>query len=470
MTEKRDLIVLGSGPGGYVAALRAAHLGLRVTVVERDPLPGGTCLHRGCIPTKALLHTAETLETIRDAARFGVEVAAATLDLEATRSYKEKVVNTNARGVAHLLKAAGIETVTGTGRLGGPGVIVVAGEEGEVRLETERVLLATGSTPQHLALAPVDGVRILDSDSLLELKRIPTSIAILGAGAVGVEFACILQSFGSEVTLIEMLPRVLPNEDEEVSKALEKALRKKGIRVLVDTRAEAVTAPAGGELADQRVQIRLDQDGSQASISVDSLLVAVGRRPCTDSIGLDTVGIETDRGFVPVDGRMRTAVEGIWAIGDLVATPQLAHVASAEGIVAAEDMAGLEPTAIDYNLVPSCTYSEPQVASIGLTEAAARQRNEAVEVGRFNFAASGKAAILGRREGFVKIIRSVPHDEILGVHIIGPQATELIAEAGVAMRLESTTEELFRTMHAHPTLSEAVMEAARSASGAAIHG
>ncbi len=466
MAEKRDLVVIGSGPGGYVAAIRAAQLGLKVAVVEKDPAFGGTCLHRGCIPTKALLHTAGLLDGIRGSEGFGVKVAGAELDLEKTHAYKDGVVSKNARGIEYLFKKNGIEGIHGRGRLAGPNEVLVEPAEGEgesTSLTTRFVLVATGSVPREVQVAPTDGEAVLNSDHALAIPKVPGSIVVVGAGAVGCEFASLFASFGSEVTLVEMLPRLLPLEDEEVSKELARAFKKRGIKTLVDTKLGGVERGADG------LRIALESGNMAEKLSAEKLLVAIGRAPVTEGIGLGELGIELDRGYVPVDGTMRTSSPSVYAIGDVVRTPWLAHVASAEGILAVEHMAGLEVRPIDYDKVPSVTYCEPEVGSVGLTEAEARERGYEVAVGKFPFSALGKAAIVGKTGGFVKVVRETTYDELLGVHIIGPHATDLIAEACVALRIESTTEELFRTIHAHPTLSEGLAEAAHAASGHAIH-
>jgi dihydrolipoamide dehydrogenase len=459
MPEPRDLVVIGSGPGGYVAAIRAAQLGLAVTVVEKDALLGGTCLHRGCIPTKALLHTADLLEEARHGAELGVGCAEPTLDLVRAHQHKQKVVKKNAKGIESLFRKNRIEVVPGRGRLDGPRRVVVEGASGERAIDARHLLLATGSAVRGLPFLPFDGARVLSSDHILELATVPSRLAILGAGAVGVEFASMFATFGSKVTLIEMLPRVLPLEDEEISAALEKALAKRGIEILTSTAASGARVGADG------VTLELPSRSLQADVT----LVAVGRRPVTEELGLEAAGVELERGFVKVDRFMRTAASEVYAIGDVVATPQLAHLASAEGILAVEHMAGREPRPIDYDQVPSCTYCDPEVASIGLTEAKARERGHDVATGKFPFSASGKAAILGRADGFVKVVRETRYDQLLGVHVIGPRATELIGEAGIALRLEATTEDLERAIHPHPTLSEAMMEAARVAAGRGLH-
>jgi dihydrolipoamide dehydrogenase len=460
----RDLIIIGSGPGGYVAGIRAGQLGLKVAVVEKDPKFGGTCLHRGCIPTKALLHTAEVLEQARHAEDFGVLLADPRLDMLKAQVYKRKVVDKNAKGVEFLFKKNKVEGLTGTARLVGPHAVEIESGGKTSTMTARNVMIATGSVPREIPIAPSNGTTILNSDHILDLERVPASLVVLGAGAVGTEFASIFASFGSKVTLVEMLPRILPIEDEEVSAELERALRKRGIDVLAGTSMTKVEPQANG------VRVTLDKGGKLSTIDAEVLLVAVGRKPVTEGLGFEAQGVALERGYVKVNEWMQSSVPHVYAIGDVVPTPWLAHVASAEGILAVEHMAAYEGARpVNYDLVPSCTYCEPEVGSVGLTEAKAKERGYDVQVGKFPFSALGKASIVGKTTGFVKIVREKKYDEVLGVHIIGPHATDLIAEACVALRLESTTEELFRTMHAHPTLSEAVAEAAHAAWGHAIH-
>jgi len=464
--EDFDLIIIGSGPGGYVAGIRAGQLGLKVAVVEKDPKLGGTCLHRGCIPTKALLHTASLLDEIRGVAEHGIQVAAPTLDIARAHERKRKVVDKNARGIESLFKKYKVTgMLQGTGRLVAPHQVEVDGKDGKRVLTTRFVMIATGSVPRDVPIAPADGERVLNSDHVLLLERVPKSIAVLGAGAVGTEFASLYASFGSEVTLIEMLPRVLPIEDEEVSAELERALRKRKIKVLTGARL------TGAERTDAGVRLTVERQGKETPETIDAelLLSAVGRSPVTAGVGLEQLGIELERGYVKVNPLMQTNLPHVYAIGDVVNTPWLAHVASAEGILAVEHMAGQPVRPLNYDHVPSCTYCDPEVGSVGLSEARARERGYDVAVGKFPFTALGKATILGHTGGFVKVVRETKYDELLGVHIIGASATDLIAEACAALRLEATDEELLRTIHAHPTLSEAVGEAAHAAHGHAIH-
>jgi dihydrolipoamide dehydrogenase len=458
-----DLTVIGSGPGGYVGAIRAAQLGLKTACVEMAPLLGGTCLIWGCIPTKALLHTAEVLETSRHAGDFGVVVAPGAVDVPAMQKYKDKVVLANAKGVEYLFKKNGVTLVRGRGTLLGNGKIQV--EEGGAKrvLESKSIVLATGSAIRGLPGVEFDGTRIINSDHALSLPKIPASMIVLGAGAVGVEFASIYASFGARVTVVELLPRLIPIEDAALGAELEKAFKKRGIGVHTGTKVEKVVQ--GKDV----VTVTASKDGKPVELQADVLLVAVGRRPLTENLGLDAAGVKVDRGFVEVDGMMRTSAAGVYAIGDIVKTQALAHVASHEGIVAAEHAAGGHPHAINYDRIPSCTYCDPEVASIGLTEEEAKKRGYDVKVGQFPFSAIGKARILGDSRGFVRIVSESKYDEILGIHIIGPHATELISEATAALNLEATTASLIEAVHAHPTLSEAMGEAALAVHGRAIH-
>jgi len=460
-----DLTIIGSGPGGYVAAVRAGQLGLKTAVVEMEKQPGGTCLHRGCIPTKALLHAAEVLDTAGHASRFGVEIASAELNVDAVHKYKTRVVQSNAKGVEYLFKKNKVTMLHGRGRLSGPGKVEVTPADGDPYIvETKTTVLATGSRIRGLPGIEFDGKKVIDSDDALSLKTVPASMIVLGAGAVGVEFASIYRSFGAEVTVVELLPRLVPVEDEALGAELAKAFKHRGIATHTGTEVKEVTTSGKG------VKVRAEKAGKSIDLEAEVLLVAVGRGPVTDDLGLDSTGVKLDkRGFVEVDEMMRTGEPGVYAIGDILPTQALAHVASHEGILAVEHAAGQSPHPINYDRVPSCTYCQPEIASIGLSEQAARDRGYDVRVGQFPFAAVGKAKILDDTRGFVKIVAEKKYDEVLGVHIIGPHATELISEATAALNLEATTESIFQAIHAHPTLAEAMGEAALAVHERAIH-
>ncbi len=461
MSDSRifDLAVLGGGPGGYVAAIRAAQLGLEVAVVEKDPKLGGTCLHRGCIPTKALLHYSDFYHQTTHCERFGVVVEKVRLEMDKLHQSKNKVVKQMAAGLDGLMKKNAITVVSGRGKLTAPTTIEV--DTGQT-VQAKAVILATGSIPVRLPLAEVDGEKVFTSDEILHYGRVPKSLIVLGAGAVGLEFACIYNDLGAKVEVVEMLDRPLPLEDEDVSKELAKAYKKKGIAIHTSTRVEKV------EVTKKGVKLEASGAGPQ-ELEAEILLMAVGRSPVLQNLGLEELGVERDGRFLKVDSHYRTSAPNLYAIGDIVPGPQLAHVASAEGIVAAETVAGVETRPLDYQKIPSATYCKPEVASVGLTEKQAREAGHSVRVGSFPWAALGKASIIGETEGLVKVVAEEEYGEILGVHIIGPHATDLIAEACVAVACEATVEELFRTVHAHPTLSEALPEAAHGVFGHPIH-
>jgi dihydrolipoamide dehydrogenase len=460
-----DVAIIGSGPGGYVAAIRAAQLGMSILIVERESKLGGVCTLRGCIPTKALLHTADVLEEARHGAEVGVAAREVRLDFPAAMKHKEKVVRQSTNGVTYLMKKNKVDVATGFGRIAGPGKVSVAGPDGaETVYSAKNVLIATGSTPRSLPGIEIDHKGVLSSDSILELAEVPKSLVVIGSGAVGVEFASMFSRFGAKTTVVEILPRIVPLEDEEVSRELAASFKRQGIAVYVDTKVERVTrSDAGVEV------IARSSTGKTETFRAEKILLAVGRKPLSEGIGLEALGVATDRGYIQIDRWMQTNVPRVYAIGDVVPTAWLAHVASAEGVVAVEHMAKGETRPLNYDQVPGCTYCAPEVASIGLTEAAARERGYEVAVGKFPFSANGKARVINETAGFVKIVAEKKYDEVLGVHIVGPKATELIAEAGAALKLEATSEELVRTIHAHPTLSEAVCEAAEAVGGHAIH-
>jgi dihydrolipoamide dehydrogenase len=464
-----DIAVIGAGPGGYVAAIKAGQLGMKVACIEKDERLGGTCLLRGCIPTKAVLESAHLYEAAREGAEFGVIADNVRLDFPGVKRRKDRVVEKHAKGVEFLFRKNNVAWVKGTARIEGEGRLSVKGADGAVsELRAKAVLLATGSAPRLIPGVSLDGKRVVTSDELLEFTEAPRSLIVIGAGAVGVEFASAYRRFGSEVTVVEMLPRLVPVEDEQVSEELERAFRKRKIKSWTGTKVESVSTTGEG------VSLAVSKGDKHETLAAETLLVATGRRPVTEGLGLEKTRAKVDRGYVFVNAQMRTAEPWLYAIGDIVALegrphPQLAHLASMEGQVAVEAIAGKNPAPVNYDQIPGCTYCEPEIASVGLSEKAAKERGHEVKVGVFPFSANGKATILAAGEGFVKIVADARYDEVLGVHMIGPRVTELIAEAGAAMRLETTSEELFKTIHAHPTLSEAVAEAAHAVRGKAIH-
>jgi len=465
-----DVVIIGAGTGGYVAAIRCAQLGKKVAVVEKQKSLGGTCLIWGCIPTKALLEHAHALKVIRDAKEWGVTIpsAAPAIDMNQVQSRKDRIVNGLTRGVEFLFKKNKIDWIKGTARLAGKGKVEIV--EGEKQtLEAKEIVIATGSSARSVPGIEIDHARIITSDEAIGLKEVPKTLVIMGSGAVGVEFASIYRRFGSEVTVIELLPRLVPLEDEAISAELEKSFKKQGIKSLTGTKVTKAVAGAGG--VDIEAQT---PDGQSQKLKADLLLVATGRGPVTTGLGAEQAGIAMEKGYIKVDDLYRTSVPNISAIGDVItlgtgAHPQLAHVSSAEGILVAERLAGQDVRPINYDHVPSCTYCDPEIGSVGLTEAEARQKGYDVRVGSFPFGVLGRAKMAGEGEGFVKIVADKKYDEILGVHMIGPRSTELVAEAVLALRLECTVEELIKTIHAHPTFSEAVGEAAHATHGAAIH-
>ena len=464
-----DVTVIGSGPGGYVAAIRAAQIGLKTAVVERDPAGcGGTCLLRGCIPTKALLHTADLYEDFKNRREFGIVADNVGLDFGVVMSRKDRIVSRLSKGIeTYLFKKNGITLFRGQGRLAGAKTVVVKGEKEETKVQTKNVILATGSRPKTLPGIAPDGRAIVTSDEILQIRELPKSLIVIGAGAVGIEFASLFARFGSTVTVIEMLPRILPLEDEEISAEAGKALAKQ-MTIHTGARTEAALRTSNGIEVGFRTTT-----GEAKTITADMLLLAVGRGPVTDGLNLESTRVQLDRGWIRVDERMATSEPGLFAIGDVVsigerAHPQLAHVASAEGIGVVERLAGRPTEPVNYDRVPSATYCRPETAGVGLTEAEAKKRGHDVRIGRFSFGNLAKPRILGHPEGLVKVVSDARYDELLGVHIVGPHATDLIAEASVALRLEATTEEIVRTIHAHPTLPEALMQAAEAVHGHAI--
>jgi dihydrolipoamide dehydrogenase len=464
-----DVAVIGSGPAGYTAAIRAGQYGLKTALIEKDPYLGGTCLHVGCIPTKALLFNAELWDHLKDAKEFGIEgVDARKLNWGAVQDRKSKIVAKHAKGLEFLMRKNKVETVKGFGSITGPAqngvhTIELKNEGKASQLKTKNVLLATGSEARMIPGLEA-GDRILTNIEILKLGTVPKSLVIVGAGAVGVEFASIFRSFDCEVTLIEMLPRMVPLEDEDVSKELARVYRKRGITFHTGAKVDKVEKTKSG------IAVTFSADGKQQKIDAEKILIAVGRKPNTENIGIEKTKIQSERGFLKTNEWMQTAEPGIYAIGDIVlGTPQLAHVGGMEGIVAVAKIAGKQDKPIDLLRIPNVTYCHPEIGSVGLTEAKAREQGHNLKIGKFPFTANSRASIVGEHEGFIKIVSDAKYGEILGVHIIGPQATELIAEAVTAMELEATVEDLMWTIHAHPTLAEAMLDASNSVYGLAIN-
>ena len=461
-----DLAILGSGPGGYVASIRSAQLGMKTAIIEAENHFGGTCLHWGCIPTKSLLFNAEVLGYFQNGREYGAPLRPLALDWDAVQQRKNKIVRKLSQGIEFLLKKNKVDVIQGYGRLAGNGRIKISGPKAKHGLiESRNIVLATGSEAKQVPGLDPDKNSILTNKEILGRERVPESLVVMGAGAVGVEFASIFRRLGTRVTLIEMLPRVLPNEDEEVSAEIERCLSKQGIAI--HTQAVVQSAAKAGRGA--RI-VFTSSSGEVHRCDAEALLVAIGRTPNTGDIGLENTRIKPDRGFIPVDEHMQTQEPGTSAIGDIVAeSPLLAHVGEMEGIVAVTYAAGQPAEPINYRQVPNCIYSEPEVASVGLTQEQALEEGYKIRIGKVPFSANSKAAILGARDGFVKIVSEEQYGEILGVHMIGPRVTEMIAEAVVAMRLEATVEDLAHAIHPHPTLTEALMEAAHAAHDRAIH-
>lgn len=462
-----DVAVIGSGPGGYTAAIRAGQLGLKACVIEKNERLGGTCLQVGCIPTKALLFNAEIYDHLKSGKEFGIEgTDAAKLNWGTIQDRKNKIVLKHTKGLEFLMRKNKVTVVKGRGRLTGPrtaGVLTVE-VEGGASIQAKNVILATGSEAKMLpGLEPGD--KILSNIEILDLKAIPKSLVVVGAGAVGVEFASIYKSFDCDVTIIEMLPRLVPLEDEEISKELTRAFGKRGIKSFTGTKVEKIEKTKSG------ISLTFTPpDGKQQKLEAEKILIAVGRAPQTANVGLEKTKIKTDRGFVHTNEWMETGEPGVFAVGDIIAGfPQLAHVAFMQGMVAVAHIAGKPARPLNRNRIPNCTYCEPQISSVGMSETAARQAGRDVKIGKFPFSANSKASIVGSHEGFVKVVADAKYGEILGVHIIGPQATEMIAEAVAAMDTEATVEDLMFTIHPHPTLSEAMFDGIENVYGLSIN-
>ncbi|MES0339661.1 MAG: dihydrolipoyl dehydrogenase [Anaerolineales bacterium] len=464
MTEY-DVIVIGAGPGGYVCAIRAAQLGKKTAIIEREFL-GGVCLNIGCIPSKALLKNAEVAHTLRERGNeFGFKVDGLTLDYSAAVKRSRRVSGRLVKGVGFLMKKNGVDVHMGRAAFTGPKTITVKNEDGETTtLTATDIVLATGATPMVIPGMEADGDRVLSYRDAILQEHLPESVVIIGAGAIGLEFATIWSAYGVDVTLVEMLPRIAPLEDEEVSQELTKAFSKRGIKVLAGTKVEGI------ERLKTKVKVTVSGADGEQTLEAEQALLAMGFRPNTKNLELKTAGVKLDeRGFPEIDERMATPTAGIWAIGDVTGKLMLAHVASAMGIICAENIAGVDTTTLDYEMMPRATYCQPQVASFGLTEARAAERGYEIKTGRFPFQASGKALGLGDYGGWVKIVTDAKCGEILGAHMIGPEVTELLPELTLAQMMELTPAEIARNVHAHPTLSEVVMEAAHHAEGHAIH-
>ena len=460
MDSEYDLVVVGAGPGGYVAAIRAGQLGLKTAIVEREAL-GGVCLNWGCIPSKALLKNAEVVSYFHRAEEFGLSFDNFSADYAAAVDRSRKVVDRNVRGVAYLLRKNKVDHITGEGRLTARGTVTVAPEG--TTLNAKNVILATGSSPRTVPSLPIDGDKVISSRESIVLKDLPSSMVIVGAGAIGVEFAYLYHTYGVEVTLVELLPRLVPTEDAEISQQLERSFSRRGINIMTGA---GVT---GLEQSTDGLKVKVEKDGVEQSIPCDKVLVAIGVQPNSDGLGLEELGIETSRGNIQVGDNMATNVPGVFAIGDVTGKMALAHVASAQGVAAAEHIAGRETQPLDYSLMPRATYCQPQIASFGLSEEEAGEQGYDVKVGKFNVQANGKALAMGATEGMVKLVVDAKYGELLGGHMIGPEVTELLGELALTKLLEGTSLEMGWAVHPHPTISEMLKEAALDAQGRALH-
>ena len=461
---KYDVLIIGTGPGGYVAAIRASQLGLKVGVVERESL-GGICLNWGCIPTKSLLKSAQVLDYFKHSEDYGIKVEGTVKpDFSAIIARSRGVADGMSKGVQFLLKKNKVEVISGTGKLVSAGKVEVTSADGKKEIhEASHIILATGARSRELPNLKQDGKKIIGYREAMTLPKLPVSIIVVGSGAIGSEFASFYNSMGSKVTLVEFLPNVVPIEDEEVSKQLERSFKKSGMTVLTSSNVKSVDT--SGKLC----KVKIETPKGLEELEAEIVLSAVGIAPNTENIGLEALGIEMEKGKIKVDTFYQTNVKGVYAIGDIVHGPALAHVASAEGIVCVENIAGKKPEPIDYNNIPGCTYTNPEVASVGMTEKAAKEAGYEIKVGKFPYTASGKASAAGAKDGFVKLIFDAKYGELLGAHLIGFNVTEMIAELVVARKLETTGHELIKAIHPHPTMSEAIMEAAAAAYGEVIH-
>jgi len=459
-----DLLVIGSGPGGYVAAIRASQLGLKTAVIERESL-GGICLNWGCIPTKSLLKSAQVYDYFQHASDYGIVIEGSVKpDFEKVVGRSRSVAEGMSKGIEFLFKKNKIEVIKGSGKLKAPGVVTVTGEDGKTEeVKAEHIILATGARSKELPNLKQDGKKIIGYRQAMTLPSLPKSMVVVGSGAIGSEFANFYNTMGTEVSLVEFLPNVVPLEDEEVSKQLERSFKKSKMKVMTSSSVESVDS--SGELC--KVQIKTPKGNKE--VEAEIVLSAVGVAPNVEGIGLEDLGVEMEAGKVKVDPYYRTNVKGLYAIGDIVGGPALAHVASAEGITCVEKITGHDPHPVDYGNIPGCTYTHPEVASVGMTEKAAREAGYELKIGKFPFTASGKASAAGAKDGFVKLVFDAKYGELLGAHLIGANVTEMIAELVVARKLETTGEEIIKAVHPHPTMSEAVMEAAAAAYGEVIH-
>ncbi len=462
-----DIVIIGGGPGGYVAAIRASQLGLKVGVVERDKL-GGICLNWGCIPTKALLRNAEVYNLMNNAEEFGIKIKDISFDFEKIIQRSRKISDRISKGVEYLFKKHKIEHISGYGKIPEEGTVDVYknadDSKPEKTLNAKHIIISTGARPRSIPDVKIDGKKILSYFEAMVPKEVPKSMIVIGAGAIGVEFAYFYNAFGTKVTIVEMLPTILPIEDKDVTKVVTDKFKKSGMDIHTETKVEKI------DTSGKQLKVTVSgKDGKKKDLTADVALMAIGVQGNIENIGLEKVSVKTEKGHIKVDEYYRTNVEGIYAIGDVVGAPWLAHVASHEGIVCVEKIAGHETHPINYDNIPGCTYCQPQVASIGVTEEKAKEKGYDVKVGRYPFRVHGKAIAAGETDGFVKLVFDAKYGELLGAHIVGSEATELIAELGMAKTLEATKEEIIRTVHAHPTLAEAIMEAAGDAYGEAIH-
>jgi dihydrolipoamide dehydrogenase len=462
---KYDVAIIGSGPGGYVSAIRAGELGLKTIVIEKDPFLGGTCLHVGCIPTKVLLHHADVYDHFKNGAELGFEVSGLKVNWDSVLSRKDKIVKKHAKGIEFLFKKNKVEWKQGWGRYEGPGKISVEKDGKKEIVEASNILMVSGSEARSLPGIEPDHKTILTNRSIIELPAIPKTLVVVGAGAVGVEFASIYNSFGTQVTILEALDRVVPVEDAEISAELDKAFRKRGINIFIACKVETVKKDANGVTVSFK-----DKEGKPQTMQAEKLLLAVGRKPMTENCGLEKSKAKVDRGFVNVGPYMETDEKGLYGIGDIVAgMPQLAHAAMMEGIVAVTHIAGKPVRQVERTRIPNATYCEPQIGSIGLTEAEARAKGYAVKTGKFPFVGNSKATILGAHGGFIKVVSDEKYGEVLGIHIIGPLATEILSEAAAVLNLEGTIDDMMSVIHAHPTVWEAMGDAFASVRGLQIN-